>query len=102
MDNFTATMIAEGQFELAGIEDGELTEEMYLEAWQHLVDTGLVWQLQGWFGRTAKYLIENGKIKENKQMNKAPQCTSCKEVLIKGDNQQHLEDTICVVCSDHI
>ena len=66
MDNFTATMIAEGQFELAGIEDGELTEEMYLEAWQHLVDTGLVWQLQGWFGSTAKYLIENGKIKESK------------------------------------
>ena len=59
MDNFTATMIAEGQFELVGIEDGELTEEMYLEAWQHLVNTGLAWQLQGWFGRTSKYLIEN-------------------------------------------
>ena len=62
MDNFTATMIAEGQFELVGIEDGELTEEMYLEAWQHLVNTGLAWQLQGWFGRTAKNLIILGII----------------------------------------
>jgi len=62
MDNYTATMIAEGQFELAGIEDEDLTEEMYLEAWQHLVDTGLAWQLQGSFGRRAKHLIETGVI----------------------------------------
>ena len=65
MNSYTATMIAEGQFELAGIEEGELTEEMYLEAWQHLVNTGLAWQLQGWFGRTAKYLIDKGVINEN-------------------------------------
>jgi len=62
MDNYTATMIAEGQFELAGIEDEDLTEEMYLEAWQYLVDTGLAWQLQGSFGRMAKHLIETGVI----------------------------------------
>ena len=62
MDNYTATMIAEGQFELAGIEDEDLTEEMYLEAWQYLVDTGLAWQLQGSFGRRAKHLIETGVI----------------------------------------
>jgi len=29
-------------------------------------------------------------------------CKSCKEELIKGDNQQHTNDNICVVCSDHI
>ena len=62
MDNYTATMIAEGQFELAGIEEGELTEEMCLEAWQHLVDTGLAWQLQGSFGRMAQQLINEGVI----------------------------------------
>jgi len=31
-----------------------------IEAWQHLIDTGLVWQLQGWFGRTAVDLINSG------------------------------------------
>tara|TARA_R100001015_G_C4434013_1_gene30099 strand:- start:31 stop:225 length:195 start_codon:yes stop_codon:yes gene_type:complete len=62
MDNYTATMIAEGQFELAGIDESELTKEMYLEAWQHLVDTGLAWQLQGSFGRMAQELINEGVI----------------------------------------
>ena len=31
-----------------------------VEAWQYLIDTGLVWQLQGWYGRTAKRLINDG------------------------------------------
>jgi hypothetical protein len=54
MDNFTATMIAEG------VE--EATEEEQINAWQHLVDTGLAWQLQGWFGRVAEQLIDEGII----------------------------------------
>jgi len=34
--------------------------EQYIAAWQHLIDTGIVWQLQGWFGRTAENLIKAG------------------------------------------
>ena len=55
MDNYTATGLAEGFI------DAE-SEEQMIEAWQHLVDTGLVWQLQGSFGRTATALIEQGVI----------------------------------------
>jgi len=53
MDNFTATGIAEGFVEAD-------SEEQVVEAWQHLIDTGLAWQLQGWFGRNAQALIEDG------------------------------------------
>jgi len=55
MDDYTATMIAEG------VEESD-TEEQFLEAWQHLVDTGLAWKLQGWFGRNAAAMIDEGLI----------------------------------------
>tara|TARA_Y100000034_G_scaffold133122_1_gene197774 strand:- start:1236 stop:1469 length:234 start_codon:yes stop_codon:yes gene_type:complete len=57
MDNFTATGIAEGLVENTG-ETPEEQREIEIAAWQHLIDTGLCWQLQGWFGRTATHLIE--------------------------------------------
>ena len=43
------------------IEDTPEDDEcMYIQAWQFLIDTGVVWQLQGWFGRTAMNLINEG------------------------------------------
>jgi len=42
-----------------GFEEPE-SEEQVIEAWQFLIDTGLAWQLQGRFGRTAMDLIEAG------------------------------------------
>jgi hypothetical protein len=38
-----------------------------ISAWQELVNTGLVWQLQGWYGRTAEQLIVEGIIQPRKQ-----------------------------------
>jgi hypothetical protein len=54
MDDFTATMIAEG------VEPAESYAQL-IEAWQHLIDTGLAWRLQGWFGRQAAALIDAGE-----------------------------------------
>jgi hypothetical protein len=52
-------------FQAVGIAEGFIeadSEDQIIEAWQYLVDSGIVWQLQGWFGRTATDLIERGFI----------------------------------------
>jgi hypothetical protein len=55
MNAYLATGLAEGFIEAE-------SEEQVIEAWQYLVDTGLAWSLQGWFGRTAAALIEEGVV----------------------------------------
>ena len=42
------------------------SEDQVIEAWQHLVNTGLAWTLQGFFGRMANQLIESGVINQPK------------------------------------
>ena len=44
------------------VEAATADEETYLEAMQLLVNTAVVWNLQGSFGRAATYLIEEGVI----------------------------------------
>ena len=52
-----AVGIAEGWIEAEN-------EQEVIDAWQQLHDTGLAYNLQGWFGRTARNLIEEGIINE--------------------------------------
>lgn len=47
-------------------EQGDLEEEEVIELFQELVDTGVVWGLQGSYGRTAKALILAGHITDSK------------------------------------
>ena len=53
----TAVGIAEGWIEAKD-------EQEIIDAWQYLHNTGLAYDLQGWFGRTAKDLINEGIINE--------------------------------------
>lgn len=56
--------VANAKFDLVGFviayEGGELDEEEFVEGFQHLIDSGLAWTLQGHYGRTAAALIEAG------------------------------------------
>jgi hypothetical protein len=49
-----------------------LTENQTNMLWQYGVDTGIVWHLQGWYGRNAQMLLDEGIIHypiKHKQMN---------------------------------
>ena len=50
-------------YEAVGIAEGFIEcddESRIIKAWQQLIDTKLVWKLQGWFGRRAAKLIGDG------------------------------------------
>jgi len=58
-DAVTDCMIVDGS---AAVE----TEQEVIDAYQRLIDSGIVWQLQGTFGRTAANLIDNGICRPSK------------------------------------
>jgi hypothetical protein len=47
---------------ISAYEDGGLDDAAIDGLFQHLVDTGLVWELEGHFGKTAVELADSGRI----------------------------------------
>ncbi len=45
---------------IIAFEQGDLDFEATIELFQELIYSGLVWQLQGSYGRTARALIDEG------------------------------------------
>jgi hypothetical protein len=48
------------------LEDPEgngLTEDQTIALWQYGVDTGIIWGLQGWYGRNAHEMLNTGILK---------------------------------------
>ncbi len=50
---------------LMAFEDGELSDNETIELFSELVKSGMAWQLQGFYGRFAKDLIEQGFLDKN-------------------------------------
>ena len=50
-------------------ESGELSQEETVKLFQELIDSGLIWQLQGYYGRTAIELINAGYCKQKEVSN---------------------------------
>jgi hypothetical protein len=55
MNNYEAIMVIEGEHDAA--------EDVVIAAWQHLVDTGVCWELQGHYGRMAVNMIDAGLVR---------------------------------------
>ena len=54
---------------LEGFSDQEPTLEDNMNAWALLIETGQCWTLQGWYGRNAAGLIQDGLISETGKIN---------------------------------
>lgn len=56
------------QFDLVGeiiaFESGDTDDDRVIALFQHLVDTGMAWTLQGTYGRIARDLINAGLVTE--------------------------------------
>jgi len=53
-------MVAPSLDQILAYEGGEMTEEETIAFFQEMIDSGIIWKLQGAYGRTAKAFIDAG------------------------------------------
>ena len=77
-----------------GYESGDITENQFIDGFQQLIDSGLVWKLQGRYGRTAADLIRAGKCTDTHDMVTILPPTSLDGTVLRntrGDRNIHCE-----------
>jgi len=52
---YNATMIAEGAMD-------ETSDMSYVQAWQHMLNSGECWKLQGFFARSVTRMLSDGTL----------------------------------------
>lgn len=57
---------------LMAYENGDLSDQEILDGFQSLIDNGLVWRLQGHYGRVASALINQGYCNDPHKENRQP------------------------------
>ena len=55
-------------WEIMDFEEGNMTEVELINFFQKMINSGLCWQLQGFYGRTAANLMENGYCFDPRQL----------------------------------
>ena len=58
-------------------ESGEMTDVETVEFFQSLVNTGVAWQLQGHYGRTASWMINEGLVTVGEEEDPYPDYEQC-------------------------
>jgi hypothetical protein len=70
--NAMGNIVNQQDFDVVGFimdfESASLSRDDVVEGFQHLIDSGIVWQLQGFYGRIAQQLIDEGHCVSKKEL----------------------------------
>ncbi len=77
--------------------DSNLDDPKLVGAWQLLIDTGACWHMQGWYGRTAAYLIDQNICLQPPNPEET-QDTETQTKTIKNNDPEYCDICECTPC----